>query len=116
MGFAPVYLLNRFVFRLSDFIRHWYVNGSRAFAHSFISFLETLDHTLALRITIYYFSRPLYGDYTIIGRILGIIFRSGRILIGVIVYLIVSLVALACYIIWLLIPFVPLFMAYRSLP
>ena len=114
MEFAPIYLVNRFVFRLSDFVRHWYVNGSRAFAHSFISFLEKLDYTLALRITVHYFWRPLYGDYTIIGRILGVIFRTFRSLVAVILYAVVSVIALAFYIIWLAIPFVPLFMAYRA--
>jgi hypothetical protein len=115
MGFAPIYLLNRFIFRLSDFAHHWYLDGSRRFAHAFISFLENLDHALALRITFYYFWRPLYGDYTIIGHIMGVIFRSFRILIALCVYAVVSVIALLLYLIWLAIPFVPLFMAYHFL-
>jgi hypothetical protein len=31
MSFAPVYLANRFFFRLSAFFRHWYIDGSRFF-------------------------------------------------------------------------------------
>jgi hypothetical protein len=62
MSFAPLYLLNRFMFRLTDFVYHWYIDGSRRFAHGYISFLEGLDRQLALRVTLHYFWRPLYGD------------------------------------------------------
>jgi hypothetical protein len=115
MGFAPIYLLNRFVFRLSDFLRHWYINGSRVFASILLSFLERLDHSLALQVSVHYFFRPLYGDYSVIGRILGVIFRTFRIILALVIYAIVLAIALLLYLIWLVIPFAPLFMAFHSL-
>lgn len=115
MGFAPLYLLNRFFFRLTDFFYHWYASGSRWFGHRYIGTLEHLDRSLALRITVRMFFRPLYGDYSIIGRILGIIFRMFRIAFAIILYAICSALFAICYLLWLLIPFLPLYMAYRNL-
>ena len=35
MDFAIVYLGWRFIYRIADFFRHWYADGSRAFARYF---------------------------------------------------------------------------------
>src|SRR3989338_325613 len=97
MNFSLIYLVNRFFYRLFDFFHHWYADGSRVFFHHFISFLERLDKKFAVKITLRYFFRPLCGDYTIVGRILGVIFRSGRILIGAALYLFFSAIFLVVY-------------------
>lgn len=114
MAFAPLYILNRFVFRLTDFFHHWYIDGSRRYAHAFISFLSGLDRVFALRITARLFWHPLYGDYSIIGRIVGVVFRTLRIIIALGLYAAMSLAALALYLIWLAIPFIPLVLAYQT--
>ena len=92
MDFALTYLVERLFYRVFEFLRHWYVSGSRYLIHSFLSFLEGLDRTIALRITLRHFFEPLYKDYTILGHILGIIFRTGRVIIGSVIY--VALLAL----------------------
>lgn len=112
MNFALFYLIHRFFYRLGDFFHHWYVDGSRQFIHRFVSFLERLDRTLAIRITFRYLFQPLYKDYTAIGRILGFIFRSVRILIGAAVYAFFAALFLAIYAAWLLLP--PLLIAYAA--
>jgi len=104
MNFAPNYLAVRLFYRLLDFFHHWYVDGSRNFTHYFINFLEGLDRWIAFRITLKHFFQPLYKDYTLIGRILGVIFRSGRLTIGLVIYTFVSVLFLAIYLIWLAIP------------
>ncbi|MEK7508005.1 MAG: hypothetical protein AAB602_02900 [Patescibacteria group bacterium] len=104
MSFSLVYLLSRAIYRIGDFFHHWYVDGSRVFIHSFISKLENLDKGFALQVTIKHFFEPLYKDYSIVGRILGIPFRAVRISIGGIIYLIFSVIFLAMYLAWLLIP------------
>lgn len=114
MNFALVYLAHRPFYRLVDFFHHWYVDGPRYFAHGFISFLERLDQTLAIRITFRYLFQPLYKDYTIIGRILGFIFRSIRIAIGLAVYLFFSIVFIVFYLAWVSVPPVILFLAYGA--
>ena len=110
MSFAPVYLGYRFLYRIIQFFHDWYVHGSRNAAHLFISLLERLDRVFAGKITALYFSRPLYGDYTIIGRILGIIFRSFRIVIGLALYLLLAAVSIVLYLLWALI--LPLILFY----
>ena len=104
MDFAPVYLIQRFFYRIYDFFHHWYVDGSRAFGRKYIQLLSDIDVTFAVKITLRHFFEPLYRDYSIIGRILGIPFRTGRILIGGGIYLVISIIFLVIYLAWLAIP------------
>src|SRR5438552_3732631 len=104
MEFAPIYLVRRFFYRFFDFFHHWYVDGSRAFGRTFIGTLAEIDRVMALKITLRYFFQPLYKDYTVMGRILGIIFRTFRIAIGAVVYLMIMAVFLAAYLVWIAIP------------
>ena len=112
MDFALIYLLRRAVYRFSDFFHHWYIHGTRNSFHYFISMLEKVDQAVAIKVTIRYFFHPLYKDYTILGRILGVIFRSGRILIGLLVYALLIVVFLLIYLAWILIP--PTFLFYST--
>lgn len=73
--------------------------------------LEALDRFFALRITFRYWLKPLYQDYSVIGYILGFILRTGRLLLGGIVYLLFIAIALLLYIIWAAIPF---YIVYRG--
>ena len=82
MDFSIVYLAHRLLYRFLDFFHHWYVDGSRAFGRRFMTTLTTADRSLAVAITLRHFWEPLYKDYSIIGRILGIVFRSVRVVIG----------------------------------
>jgi len=108
MDFSVVYLVDRFFYRIFDFFHHWYVDGSRFFGRKFIGILTGLDKTFAVRVTLKHFFEPLYKDYTIIGRIMGAIFRTFRVFIGSVVYLVVAIIAIAVYLVWLAIPAVVL--------
>lgn len=112
MNFALVYLVNRFFFRLSDFFHHWYIDGSRAIAHGSVSMLERIDRVIALRITLRYFFQPLYKDFTIIGRILGVCFRSVRVVIGIVIYGALMALLLVSYLLWIAIPLLVLLFSY----
>jgi hypothetical protein len=113
--FALIYLAHRFFYRIFEFFRHWYVDGSRVIAHRFLSTLEEIDETLAIAITLRYLFQPLYKDYSIIGRILGLIFRTGRILIGSAIYLVIALLFLAFYLVWIAIPAVIILLVVKNL-
>ncbi|RJP44930.1 hypothetical protein C4587_01415 [Candidatus Parcubacteria bacterium] len=104
MNSAIGYLAYRFFYRATDFFHHWYADASKNLFHRLFLFLERLDRTIALGITFKYFFHPLYKDYSAVGRILGIVFRSGRILIGLLVYGIVVGAFLVLYAAWVLIP------------
>jgi len=111
MSFSLIYIVHRAVYRALDFFHHWYVDGSRVLAHKFVSVLEDADKSVAIRLTLRYFFQPLYKDYTVVGRILGVIFRSGRILIGGVFYLFLGLIFLVIYLVWVLIPPVIIYLA-----
>jgi len=115
MDFAPVYLVERFFYRFVNFFHHWYVDGSRWLGHKFLNLLSDMDKTLAIQITLRYFFAPLYGDYSIIGRILGVIFRTGRIVIAAVFYLFITIIFILVYLIWIAIPVVPLVYVARHL-
>jgi hypothetical protein len=114
MDFSFVYLVQRFFIRFIDFFHHWYVDGSRAFGKHFMSALSTADRSFAVAITARHFFEPLYKDYSIIGRILGVVFRSGRIAIGAVAYLFLAIIFACAYVIWLAIPAVIIFYAARN--
>lgn len=104
MDFSVVYIINRAVYRIGDFFHHWYIDSSRYFIHAFVSRLEALDRGFALKVTLVHFFEPLYKDYSVVGRILGILFRIGRVAIGGVVYLFFSVIFAVVYILWLSIP------------
>lgn len=105
-----VYLLNRFFYRLKEFLRHWYLNSFYIITHRTLNLLERLDRILALKITLRYWLKPLYQDYTLVGYLMGFIFRSWRIIIAAIVYSLIIAAAAAIYIVWMAIP---LYVVYR---
>jgi hypothetical protein len=104
MDFSVVYLARRFFYRLLDFFHHWYVDGSRVFGRHFMATLTAADQRFAVAITLRHFFEPLYKDYSVIGRILGIVFRSVRVLIGGVFYLALTLAFAFVYLVWLAIP------------
>jgi len=99
-----IYLINRFFYRIISFFRHWYIGGFSVIAHQTIGLMERLDRFFAFRVTARYFLKPLYQDYSFIGYVLGFIFRSGRLLIGGLLYIVISLLGLVIYIGWAAIP------------
>lgn len=113
MSFSLAYLIARFFYRMMDFFHHWYIHGSRMIGRWAFAVFERLDRVFAVQITLRYFFHPLYKDYSIVGRILGIIFRSARVLIGVAVYLMLSPFFLVLYVAWVAIPPLILWNAYR---
>src|SRR3989338_6587640 len=116
MNFSIVYITHRALYRLGDFFHHWYVSGSRYFFHIFISRLEELDKGFAFKVTVKHFFEPLYKDYSILGRILGILFRSGRIVVGGVVYAIMAVVFVVVYLLWISIPIGLIIYAFLKLP
>jgi hypothetical protein len=103
-NFSFIYLINRALYRIGDFFHHWYYDGSRNFARTYIATLERLDRTFAVSINFHFLFQPLYKDFTVVGTILGPIFRGSRVLIGFTVYAFFTVIFVALYIIWLLLP------------
>ncbi|MEK7192229.1 MAG: hypothetical protein AAB646_01810 [Patescibacteria group bacterium] len=104
MSFSLVYLVHRFFYRIYEFLRHWYVGGFLAVSHQTINFLEKLDRKIALKITWRYLFKPLYQDYTLLGYILGFIFRTLRLVFGGAIYLLIFGIAISLYCVWAAVP------------
>ena len=110
MSFSLVYLVQRLFYRIYDFIRDWYVGGFRWFSHRSLNVLERLDRLFAFKVTLRYWFKPLYQDYTFIGYVLGFIFRTVRLLAAGLVYLTFAVISWALYLAWAAIP---IYLVYR---
>lgn len=104
MSFSLVYLVQRFFYRIFDFLRDWYVGGFLWFSHRSLNFLERLDRFFALKVTFRYWFKPLYQDYSFIGYVLGFFFRTVRLLAACLVYLAFAIISWVFYLAWAAIP------------
>jgi hypothetical protein len=100
MATALIYIFSQAFYRIIDFFRNWYVGGARFIVHRTLAFLESLDRTFALKVTVEHFFEPLYQDHSVIGHTLGILFRSLRILASVLIYASITAFAGALYGAW----------------
>ncbi len=116
MGAFLIFTLNRFIFRISEFIWHWYVVSFEIFAHITVSFLEKLDRFFAFKISLRHIFKPLYQDRSVIGYVLGFIFRLMRIILGGISYGIIIVAAAILFLGWAFIPLFIIFKALKSSP
>lgn len=78
--------------------------GTKHFWARVLDHAASFDRSFAIRINARIWLQPLYGDYTIVGRILGPIFRTMRILLGFFMYAVLFLAAFFVWIVWLLVP------------
>lgn len=110
MNISVVYLFGRFLLRIIEFIRYWYLDGFLKFVSWTYSLLERFDRFFVFKINVKKWTEPIYQDYSFIGRILGVIFRTVRIFIALIFYTIFILAAAAVFLAW---SAVPVFVVYK---
>lgn len=103
-SFALAYAAHRFIYRIGEFLRHWYIKSMRMYWNWILNGLQEIDYYLAWRITAKNLFQPLYKDYSVIGYILGFLFRVVRLALASAVYLLVFAVVFTGYFIWLLVP------------
>lgn len=104
MSFSIAYLLQRFVYQVYRSLHDWYIGSLISIWHATISVFERMDQVLAFAVNVRHLFEPLYQDETILGRILGLIFRFSRALIGAVVYATLFAFALIIYLLWALVP------------
>ncbi|MEW5805427.1 MAG: hypothetical protein AB1721_01735 [Patescibacteria group bacterium] len=97
-----------FIFRkifqeIIGFFRGWYIGGTARFWSLALSFLAVLDQQFAVVINLKLINKPLYGDYSAVGRVIGPIFRLFRILLGSTIYLLIFILALLIWLVWVLV-------------
>jgi len=101
---APTYIVVRFMGRLFGFLDHWYRGGTQFFWRQFGDTITSFEGIFAVVLTVRHLFEPLYQDRTVIGYILGFIFRTLRAFIGLVVYLFTTVVIFAFYLLWLALP------------
>ena len=74
------FIIGKFFNRIGRFFVHWYGRSWFVIGGAALGVVEKLDSFFAVRVNARYFLVPLYKDYTFLGRILGFIFRSLRII------------------------------------
>jgi hypothetical protein len=114
LSLSFIYILRRFWYRIAIFFHHWYVDGSYFFGRQWLRLFLSLERTFAIRITIAHFFEPLYQDYSLMGQIIGPIFRLGRLAIGSVVYLVLGIIFLFLYLLWLAIPVILLLESFLA--
>ena len=112
-GFSLFYLIKQFFFRIFSFLRHWYIDGFVFVWHKLLGALERLDRFFAVKITMRHWLEPLYQDKTVLGYILGFIFRTLRVLFGGMVYLVISILGAMIYLAWALVPLYCVYMIFK---
>lgn len=110
MVLAFWYLVRRFFYRIWLFLMHWYGYGFLFAWDSLLNTLRSLDQAIALKITMRYFFQPLYRDYTTVGYLFGITFRSIRVLVGTLLYFAIVAVAFMLYTLW---AGIPMYLVYK---
>ena len=106
------YILTQALGWVTDFFRHWYADGFRAFVKTFLRALSKLDRTLAFRVSAKNLFNPMYQDRSFFGYVFGFLFRMVRILVALAMYAILGVVFVIFYTAWTIIP---LYLIIRAL-
>ncbi len=114
MESASAYLFRRFFYRIIEFLRHWYVESVRIYFNFVLNQLQAIDYSFAWKITLKNLFKPLYKDYSVIGYVLGFIFRVLRLFVSTIIYGFIFVFAAAVYVAWLALPVFLIFKVFFS--
>lgn len=114
MSAALTYVVRQAAYRIAEFLRHWYVKSARVYFNFALNRLARLDYFFAWRITARHLFEPLYRDYSLVGYVLGFLFRSMRLIFASAVYLVLFAVMLGGYAAWLLL--IPLLLILAFAP
>jgi len=88
------------------FITWWLFKKPKNILITIIRMLTVLNNQLSLTINLRLLFVPIYGDYSIIGRLVGFIFRIVSLISGLLVFLTVLIIALIVPIVWLITPLI----------
>lgn len=98
-----------------NFFYGWYIDDTRNFWHWFVSYIKILDRDIGLVGNLQNWTKPLYGDYSYAGIIIGPILRTFRIFLGIAFYAAAAFFSLAVYLFWIILPIMAVIMASLNL-
>ena len=94
----------KFIKGINQFLWFWYVQSSKDFWYREIAFLKQIERDIGVMINLKLITQPIFGDYSYMGRIIGPVFRLGRVLVGTIIMIVSIVVIILIYIIWIILP------------
>ena len=94
----------KFIKGIKQFFWFWYVQSSRDFWRKEISFVRQVERDIGVMINLKLIFQPIFGDYSYRGRVLGPIFRLGRVLVGAVIMAVSIFIVVLIYLIWVILP------------
>lgn len=98
-----------------NFLYVWYVKSSRDFWRKEIDFIKGVENDIGVFINLKLLFQPIFGDYSYMGRVIGPIFRLGRVFFGFLIMLISLVTVIAIYLIWIILPPLTFLMIFLNL-
>lgn len=98
-----------------NFFYGWYVDETINYWKWFIRLLKTIDMDVGLIGNLQNWTSPLFGDYSLIGIIVGPIMRTFRIIFGAAFYFLIAVIAAIVYLLWIILPMIALLMIFLNL-
>lgn len=102
------FIFKQFFHEFTCFFRRWYLERLELFWSAVFYFLGSLDKTLAVKINARLWLKPLWNDYSPVGRVIGPILRIARVVFGGSIYALVLFFAGLIWLAWIL--FLPAFL------
>ena len=85
-------------------LMYWYVKSASRFYTAFQQAESHLEASFAVRDMLRNLDKPLFQDYTLQGRVIGVAIRLFRVALGLAAYAFAAALYLAGYVLWLLFP------------
>jgi len=98
-----------------NFFYIWYVKGSESFWNKEISFIKGVESDIGVLINLRLLFQPIFGDDSYMGRVIGPIFRMGRVFVGSVIVLVSIITAIIIYLIWIITPPITFLMVASNL-
>lgn len=94
----------KFMKGINQFFWFWYVQSSKDFWNREINFMKGIERDIGVMINLKLIFQPIFGDYSYMGRIIGPIFRLGRVSVGAAIICVSIFVVILIYLIWIILP------------
>lgn len=78
-------------------------------------FLKAVERDIGVMINLKLITQPIFGDYTYMGRVIGPIFRFGRVVIGSAIMAVSIIAVVFVYIVWIILPPLAFLMVFLNL-
>ena len=87
-----------------NFFYFWYVRSSKDFWNREVSFVREIERDIGVMINLKLITQPIFGDYSYMGRLIGPIFRLGRVLVGTMIVATSIFIVILIYLTWIILP------------